>query len=582
MTALRFREALGPQPGGAVRLVYGYTAPPPVIPPTAGLRAWVAAAWGKAVPVQARVAAPWQQAGRIAPLVLTTGWSRTYPTGAWVAAPWQGTTPLRPAALAAPWRQAGTVRAGWDAPWQQTNRVRAEVVSPWRQGAPARAVLASGWRQGALAQRVVAMPWRAGRPAAVFASSIFGRALPAVVWLAAPWRDGMRVTSFGGAWTPPTVPVVGFTPCYVPAPGGAVALRFARQMDGLTRLIFTCNHAGFTVRVPVQRVYMITNVTTLLRVEGGVAIPCFGLTLSLDVDSWAWGFSASLPADSLALIEPNVAGEPVELEATVNGTAFRLVAESLSRERSFGQAAVRVQGRGKTAVLDAPYSPPISFGNPGGALTSQQLVDQALPAGWTAAWGLTAWSVPAGVWSHLGTPMTAALTVAAAGGGYVQPHATLNQIRVLPRYPTAPWDWAAVTPDFELPSAVVTRESIDWVEKPRYNRVYVSGTTAGVLGRVTRTGTAGDVVALVVTDPLITHADAARQRGLRVLADGGRQANVRLRLPVLEVTGIILPGNFVRYVDGAVTRRGIVRSVSVETGRAETWQTLGVETHVND
>ena len=78
-----------------------------------------------------------------------------------------------------------------------------------------------------------------------------------------------------------------------------------------------------------------------------------------------------------------------------------------------------------------------------------------------------------------------------------------------------------------------------------------------MLGQVTRAGTAGEVLAPVVVDPLITEAAAARQRGLAVLADTGRQIEVSLRLPVLAATGIIEPGAFVEYQDGRVTRLGI-------------------------
>ena len=66
---------------------------------------------------------------------------------------------------------------------------------------------------------------------------------------------------------------------------------------------------------------------------------------------------------------------------------------------------------------------------------------------------------------------------------------------------------------------VTSREAIEWLELPRYNGVYISGATSdGVLNLVKRTGTAGDVLAPMVSDPLNTHADASRQRGLAVLA----------------------------------------------------------------
>jgi len=64
-----------------------------------------------------------------------------------------------------------------------------------------------------------------------------------------------------------------------------------------------------------------------------------------------------------------------------------------------------------------------------------------------------------------------------------------------------------------------------------------------------------------------------------VLSDTGDQAMVMLRLPVLEETGLIVPGKFVRYVDGSVQRIGLVRSIGVEVGTPQAWQTIEVETH---
>jgi hypothetical protein len=84
----------------------------------------------------------------------------------------------------------------------------------------------------------------------------------------------------------------------------------------------------------------------------------------------------------------------------------------------------------------------------------------------------------------------------------------------------------------------------------------------------------------MVTDDLITHADAARQRGTAILADTGRQARISLSMPVLDETGIILPGQLVRYVDGATTRLGLARSVNVSASLPKVRQTVEIETHV--
>jgi hypothetical protein len=130
-----------------------------------------------------------------------------------------------------------------------------------------------------------------------------------------------------------------------------------------------------------------------------------------------------------------------------------------------------------------------------------------------------------------------------------------------------------------LPVDAVARESLRWLDKPAYNRVFVSGQELGVLGQVTRAGTAGDVLAPMVVDALITEAAAARQRGIAVLSDTGRQIEVSLRLPVLAEIGIIEPGAFVEYQDGSVTRLGLVRATQVQAGLPEVWQTLGVQAY---
>jgi len=200
--------------------------------------------------------------------------------------------------------------------------------------------------------------------------------------------------------------------------------------------------------------------------------------------------------------------------------------------------------------------------------------------GWTVDWGIADWLVPAGAWSNQGTYVGALSAIAGAAGAYLLPHPTQPQIRVRARYPSPPWEWSTLTPHVELPSSATATEGIEWIERPRYNRVFVSGQGQGVLGQVTRAGTAGDLAAPMVTDALITDATVARQRGIAILSDVGRQALVTLRLPVLQATGVIEPGRFVRYLDGTTTRLGLVRSNQVAAGFPEVWQTLGVETHV--
>lgn len=434
---------------------------------------------------------------------------------------------------------------------------RPAVLSSWAPGVPQR-----------LHRRSATQP--AARRAAEAASAWHKAVRPAY---------GRSSTATAVAPPPP--------PCYLPVVGEA-ALVFSKLSGHTGGVVFSCGlELGVlpAVVVPVRRVYLVINDVDLRRVSGDVRIPCTRLALQLDADSWTCSFTASVPGTALGNLEPDVFGQPVELMALVNGAQFRLLAQGLTRSRSFGRSDLQVTGRGHAALLDAPYSPVLSFGNPSASRTAQQLVGDALldngvPLDWTVDWRLADWPVPAGVWAHQGSRISAINAIAAAAGGYLQSAGAGQVLRVLPRYPAAPWEWPAMAADLSLPAAVTTRESIEWVNKAAYNRVYVSGVGAGgVLGRVTRAGTAGDACATMVTDPLITHATAARQRGLPVLADTGRQAMVGLRLPVLPETGVIAPGTLVHYWDATEQRKGLVRSNSLEFSSPALWQTISVETH---
>ncbi|MBS0402810.1 MAG: hypothetical protein JSS18_10060 [Proteobacteria bacterium] len=519
----------------------------------------------------------------------------TQPSAFTVAARAQPGRPLRAAAaplwqvteaqrLATAFRLQDALRAATPhsaAAWQDATRQRLQRQSSMqdarRAPTPRRSLR---WQDGLRDRR----PWLAtstqpAQPLHHPHTELAQRGLQTLLSWAARLQDARRPPI--GRYVPPLPP--GRVPCYTPD----AHLVFAQAWDDSTALVFMCPRdlAGppALIVVPIRRAYVTLNSIELRRVDGNLALQAHTLSLSIDVDSWAWSWSATLDAAALPHLQPGAGGDPVEVEARINGAPYRLLVEGLSRNRQFAQTRINARGRGTAAMLDAPYAPTLGFGNATDR-TAQQLVGDALTVngaslGWAVDWHLTDWLVPAGAWSHQGSTISAVKAIAEAAGGYVQPHATAQTLRILPRYPHAPWAWGTVTPDIELPAAVLELDSVEWVGKPAYDRVHVSGVGHGVLGQVTRTGTAGTLVAPMVTDALITHADAARQRGLAILADTGRQAHVSLKLPVLPETGLILPGQYLRRVDGADSLFGIVRSTSIQWSAPTLRQTIELETH---
>ena len=545
--ALLYKPQGPRQSGDSITLLYGGSVEP--------LRKRIGT--GFAMPWVAATKADVQQR---APFVVTdpadvpkrAPWARGYRQDEPSRARW-GVADRSDHAKRSPWGQyARRAALAARAPWGVARREDQQAAMPW--GSYARRLATEPtffWIVARPQDHARAMPWGsfAGRPALLLATG-WNTAKPADADRYLPWNKYSRQLAPG--WG-------------VVTPGGEVP-----------------TDENGTVLVPIRRVYVTVNSLTLTRASDGALLPCAAFGMSLDVDSWTWQWQATLHADALPLITP-AGADPVELLATVNGTPFALCAENYTRQRKFANTRISVRGRGRAAVLDASYAPTLNFGNTA-SRTAQQLMADVLTIngvgiGWDVDFGLTDWLVPGSVWAMQGSYIAGILDIAGAAGGYVQPHDTAQTLRILPRYPAAPWDWASLTPDYELPAAVIGVEGTEWLQKPGYTRVFVSGTTAGVLGQVTRDGTAGDAVAPMVTHPLITHADAARQRGIAVLGDTGRQARLSLRLPVLEETGVIKPGAFIRYVDNGVPTLGLVRGTQVEWSRPTLRQVLDVETH---
>lgn len=382
----------------------------------------------------------------------------------------------------------------------------------------------------------------------------------------------------------PPVKPEGPKPCHPDLPA---LLCFELPATGTlpARLYFHCcggqEPGGETIVVPVQKVYIVLNSIYMRRVRDNAVIPAYSFGMSLDVGSWTWSWQASLHSSALALIQPED-GQPVEVVVAINNVPYRLLIDGYSRERTFASTRINVSGRGRSAVLDSPFSPALNY-SVDSEMTARQLAEQVLtingvPNGWGIDWQLNDWLVPAGAWSMQGSYIQALTDIASSVGGYLQPHNTDTTLRILPRYPSAPWRWGVVTPDYSLPSHAVSVEGIEWLQNAEYNRIFVSGEGVGVLGQVTRMGTAGDLVAPMVTHPLITHADAARQRGITELGPSGRQQQIRLSLQVLPQTGVIKPGSFVRYVLPSGAHLGLVRSTSVDwQGDAKLRQSITLE-----
>lgn len=508
-----------------------------------------------------------------------------------VATTWEWMSKALRPALAVQWCDAAPLAITVYHGWQERSRAnRPAIMARWQDGIPLGANAFDAWIDLLRIRRPeLAIPWGEGRRLSLVLTARYGAGRALRDLLRIPWQEGRPPPpgiSDHGTVIPP-----GHVPCYHPVPGAPVPLRFwelASTVD--LDLRFRCPDAGGggetgeTVVIPILRAYIVHNDVILRRTSNSLLLKALSLSLSIDSDSWCWGWSASLPDSHLDDVLHAAGDAPIEFEAIINGVHWLLLGEKVKRDRRFGSGRIALSGRGIAAELGAPYAPAVSRTN-SGDLNAQQIMDAALQIngvgiGWTLNWGLVDWLVPAGVWNHTGSHIEAVARVAEAGGGYVQASRAARILNILPRYPVMPWDWAtSVVPDFSLPSAVTTTEGVEWQDNPDYNAVWVSGESSGILAQVLRQGTAGDLAAPMVVDPLNTHADASRQRGSAVLGAAGRMLRQTLETPILPNVGLYPVGSFVEFVDGASTRLGMVRAVSVNANLPRVRQTIEVECH---
>lgn len=519
-----------------------------------------------------------------------------------------------------------TVSAGWSVP---ATAQRRDSLLWGRSGRALGIAEFSGWAYSAKQSLSKPLPWSAGAQRGAGAAARFGlaKATPkhlAVLWdegrehqhavttrmnqmakamkpfVVAPWNTALVLASYGGPqYLPPPRPADPTVPPVV------IDLRFCaaypdggNPTSGLT-LIFGLNPCGgITPDSPVYilpaRYYMAVHSLEAHLLPGLTPIPIFDVSFGADVDSTVWTFSAKGPMPLFDALAPATAGTPTQVRITLDGLPFVFLVDKLRAEERFGQRQAVISGRSATALVGQPYARQTSRLSTVAKTAQQHALDALHLTGVGLDWGITDWLVPAGAWSHTGTPLAAVQTIAQAAGGYINSHRSAPTVLVRHPYPTlpggipgGPWNWegaaGAFAADVELaPDALIT-SSIERVDGPDVDGIYVSGTTQGIQAHVYRQGTLGAKLAPMEVDALITANAAAQQRGYSVLGQAGAKHLVQISMPVLvggSNPGVLDVGQLVQ-INHAQPWRGRVRSVSVQAAMPKVRQTITLERHLS-
>ena len=541
--------------------------PPSIIPE--GSRTLVVP-WGESPLVAKNSAFGWRTP-RSVEMSMAIGWKTGGVAATGVAVPWVGSLPKKTRSVSSPWKRLRTVEQRRQVLWENSEMVARSVAVPFITPPTRNRLLVVSYRQN---QPVVGI----------------GKI---VRWFNPPSKGVPHHT----VWGPKFYQEICWR-TYQPPPGGQIVTDMRTpisQVDDGVNINILFDKYTYDRRCkwrepsghrdvyfyrppapiptgPWATVYTMLNSAFLTRLPDRTPIDTTGLTIGTDWDSVYWTLKANVGSDAaLALLEPTEEG-PALVEAAINGHLWNFQVDNWTKDEAFFNKIRSNDGRSISAQLGAPMAEIRTYTETE-ARTAQQLMAYELEnTGWSVVFeGLDDWLVPGGIHCYQDqTPMQVIKAIADTCRAIVQTDMVTQTIRIKPRYKVPPWQLSTATPDFIIPASMAAKTGGGSDTRPFYNAVYVAGEAGGISATVTRQGSAGDLLAPMVTSKLITAVEAARALGIAVLGTSGKWSKHRIELPVFTppaVPGIIPPGSIIEYNLGTSSWRGYVSAVSVTAPR---------------
>jgi hypothetical protein len=337
--------------------------------------------------------------------------------------------------------------------------------------------------------------------------------------------------------------------------------------------------------VPILPVYVMIPTLSAVRLPERTPVRLLSASMSTDAAGWAWSFTASLPAEDLALVNPAGRETPAEIEINVCGYVWTFLVEKFADGRRFGLRSANISGRSRSAILAQPYAPTRSRVQNADRSIAQLADEELAGTAWLMDWQALGFLVPGGTWNYADlAPIDALVRLASTIGARIETDRSALELRAKPLYPVSPWEWTAETPYAILPANIVATADGNWDGGPNANGVYVYSESSSFGALVRITGTAGEIQLPMIVERLATSADPARERGRQVLAEAGRKKTETVRIPLFPspaAPGLIPVGELLVITDTSGTWRGQCQGIRVDAMREgsalSVRQTLQVE-----
>lgn len=379
--------------------------------------------------------------------------------------------------------------------------------------------------------------------------------------------------------------------CQVRPPSDRLPISLRRkshQAQGLSAeslpFHLTCWHDIPPASTPNKRSYIMHhNITAMLD---DVPIDPISFSIKTDMDSFCWQGQVEISPDDFIKIKSKLTherGQEPRIQVVINDQPFAIIAEDMSKNRSFINHSYTLSGRSVTAHLSKDYADVVKLD---ADLYASQIVGQTLndlPIGHD--FGVADWR------THItmtGTPISIIDHVAKACGAFVMSDKAEGKLSVRPRYKVPAWELATATPDHVLPLDVIKSISEQKQVNPRYNAVILTSNTDGAV--VYRQTEAQDKHAPTQTHELYTDQVCIIPAGVAILSDSGTHQMATLTMPWVDGVPLAKLGQIwqvndkVGHADDAW--RAVVKSVAIDVkvddGVPSVWQTVGLDRYLDN
>lgn len=307
-----------------------------------------------------------------------------------------------------------------------------------------------------------------------------------------------------------------------------------------------CSVIDNNYSIPEKGVYIVKNEVEIFRTDDGRIIKAFSVEISSNSKEYLWSGSLSLPISELEKVN-----DKPEIEININQLKFIVDVNDVDTKKSFNNGIVDITVSSTTNKLKTIKSHDISRDASSIAIMSAQLSRDDLETGFTFLnKDGEDWVIPSGLIDYSDTAALDVISsIALSVGDVVISHASQKEIMMKAKYPIG-------QPVYSVPVGKLFDWGANEAESVKYNAIVVTGENAGITAVAQKEGTAGEKIAPMIVNKLITAENAARRAAVNAIYNTGdysvsieTESVLFKEVPMIYPRDIVQVGNDIGWVE---------------------------------